>query len=124
MILELWNFFILLITYRYDFYVKSKRVIKIMDQKQKELKKYSDFEKVKKIAEKMGLNPVGISTRKDKKYMIMDNNGDVKHFGLMGYQDFTKTRDMFKRNNFRNRNWKWEHADKYSPAWLSFHLLW
>jgi hypothetical protein len=56
--------------------------------------------------------------------MIKDNNGDVKHFGMMGYKDFTKTDDEKKRNNFRSRNWRWEHADKYSPAFLSFHLLW
>ena len=95
-----------------------------MNQKEKELSKYSDFEKVKKIAKKMGLNPVGISTRKDKKYMIMDKYGDVKHFGLMGYQDFTKHNDESRRNDFLRRNHNWEHADKYSPAWLSYHLLW
>lgn len=95
-----------------------------MDQKEKMVRKYSDPEKVQEKAENMGLNPVGISTRKDKKYMIMDNHGDVKHFGWLGYQDFTKTNDKKKRDNFRSRNHAWEHADKYSPAWLSYHLLW
>ena len=95
-----------------------------MNQKEETLKEYSDPEKVQRNAKKMGLNPVAISTKKDKKYMIKDNNGDVKHFGMMGYKDFTKTDDEKKRNNFRRRNWRWEHADKYSPAFLSFHLLW
>jgi hypothetical protein len=95
-----------------------------MNQKEEALREYSDPEKVQKKAKMMGLNPVVISTKKDKKYMIKDNNGDVKHFGMMGYKDFTKTDDEKKRNNFRSRNWRWEHADKYSPAFLSFHLLW
>ena len=92
--------------------------------KEEELRKYSNPEKVQEKEKKMGLNPVGISTKKDKKYMIMDNHGDVKHFGMMGFKDFTKTEDEKKRKSFRSRNWRWEHADKYSPAYLSFHLLW
>ena len=92
--------------------------------KEEELRKYSNPEKVQEKAKKMGLNPVGISTKKDKKYMIMDNHGDVKHFGQMLYHDFTKTNDEKKREAFKNRNWRWEHADKYSPAYLAYHLLW
>jgi hypothetical protein len=92
--------------------------------KEEELRKYSNPEKVQEKAKKMGLNPVGISTKKDKKYMIMDNHGDVKHFGQMLYHDFTKTNDEKKREAFKNRNWRWEHADKYSPAWFSWNLLW
>ena len=95
-----------------------------MDQKEKELKKYSNLKLVQEKAQKLGLNPVGISTRKDKKYMIMDKHGDVKHFGMMYQQDFTKTGDEKKRTAFRNRNYKWAHADKYSPAFLSYFLLW
>ena len=95
-----------------------------MNQKEKELRKYSDPDKVQKIAKKLGLNPVGISTRKDKKYMIYDNYGDVKHFGLMGYQDFTKHNDESRRDAFLRRNHTWKNADKYSPAYLSYHLLW
>lgn len=95
-----------------------------MNQKEEELRKYSDFEKVQKNAKKMHLNPVGISTRKNKKYMIVDDNGDVKHFGQWLYHDFTKTNDEKKRTAFRNRNWRWAHAEKYSPAFLSYYLLW
>jgi len=95
-----------------------------MENKKQELKKYSDFEKVKENAKKLGLNPVGISTRRDKKYMIMDNYGDVKHFGQMLYQDFTKHGSESRRQDFLSRNHHWKYADKYSPAWLSYHLLW
>ena len=38
--------------------------------------------------------------------------------------DFTKTNDEKKRKPFRNRNWRWAHAEKYSPAFLSYYLLW
>lgn len=92
--------------------------------KSEEIKKYSNPDKVQKIAEKLGLNPVGISSRKDKKYMIYDNKGDVKHFGVMLYQDFTKTNDRNKLKAFMSRNHRWYHAPKYSPAWLSAYLLW
>lgn len=92
--------------------------------KEQELSKYSNFKKVQKIAKKLGLNPVEISSRKSKKYMIHDDEGHVKHFGLMSYQDFTKHMDDVRRNNFRRRNSHWKDAPKYSPAWLSYHLLW
>ena len=92
--------------------------------KEQELSKYSNFKKVQKIAKKLGLNPVEISSRKSKKYMIHDDEGYVKHFGLMSYQDFTKHKDKTRRDNFRRRNVHWKDAPKYSPAWLSYHLLW
>jgi len=95
-----------------------------MNQKKEELKLYSNFEKVKENAEKMGLNPVEISSRKDKKYMIRDDQGKVKHFGQMLYQDYTKTHDEKKRTNFRNRNKRWADAEVYTPAFLSYYLLW
>lgn len=102
--------------------LKSRVIKKIM--KRDEIKKYSNPDKVMKIAKKLGLNPVEISTRKDKKYMIYDNNGDVKHFGQMLYHDYTKTNDKSKLDAFMNRNNRWYHAPKYSPAWLSAYLLW
>ena len=95
-----------------------------MDQKRKELSKFSNINKVQEKAKKLGLNPVEISTRKDKKYMIHDNKGDVKHFGQMFADDFTKHMDDKRRDNFRSRNAAWSHANKYSPAWLSYNLLW
>jgi len=92
--------------------------------KEKEIKLYSNPDKVSKIAKKLGLNPVGISSKKDKKYMIYDNDGHVKHFGVMSYQDFTKHNDQTRLDNFMKRNAKWYDAPKYTPAWLSAHLLW
>jgi hypothetical protein len=95
-----------------------------MSSKSELLKEYSNILKVQKLAKKLGLNPVEISTRKDKKYMVRDDEGHVKHFGLMGYQDYTKHQDETRRNSFLRRNRRWENAPMYSPAWLSYHLLW
>jgi hypothetical protein len=95
-----------------------------MSSKLEQLKLYSDISKVQKRAKKLGLNPVELSSRKDKKYMIRDDQGHVKHFGLMGYQDYTKHLSESRRDAFRRRNHRWENAPKYSPAWLSYHLTW
>ena len=42
----------------------------------------------------------------------------------MGYEDFSKHKDNKRRDNFKKRNIKWGYAQKYTPAWLSFWLLW
>ncbi len=46
------------------------------------------------------------------------------HFGQMGYEDATKHYDLNRINRFKKRNWKWRNAPKYSPAYLSWYLLW
>ena len=58
-----------------------------------------------------------------KKYMVF-NGTKMIHFGQFGYEDYTKHGDEKRRDNFRKRNMKWAYARKYSPAWLSFYLLW
>ena len=91
--------------------------------KLKELRNFSDPEYVMNKAKLMGLNPVHESSRKDKKYMVFDGRKMV-HFGQMGYEDATKHNDLDRINRFRKRNWKWQHSPKYSPAFLSWYLLW
>ena len=88
-----------------------------------ELKQYSDPEYVMNKAQELGLNPVHESSRKDKKYMVFDGTKMV-HFGQMAYEDYTKHNDEKRRMNFRKRNHRWAHAPKYSPANLSYRLLW
>lgn len=88
-----------------------------------ELSKYSDFDLVKKMGRKYGINDIKISTRKDKKYMIL-HDGKLIHFGQMGYEDYTKHRDLHRAELFKKRNAKWADAEKYSPAFLSYYLLW
>lgn len=93
--------------------------------KLKELQKYSDPEIVMSKAKQMGFNPVQISSRKDKKYMVFDGHKMV-HFGQFKppYEDYTKHHDEKRRSNFLKRNHKWAHAPKYSSAFLSYKLLW
>ena len=65
-----------------------------------------------------------LSTSKHKKYMVFDEDGKKIHLGDLRYADYTKTKNKLKRDNFRNRNKIWKDADKYTPAHLSYYLLW
>ena len=87
------------------------------------LSSFSNPEYVKNKAKVMGLNPVYESSRKNKKYTIFDGHKWV-HFGQLGYQDYTRHKDEKRRLSFQKRNHKWENSPVYSPAWLSWHLLW
>ena len=95
----------------------------MQSNKLRELRNYSDPEYVMNKAKMMGLNPVHESSRKDKKYMVFDGRTMV-HFGQMGFEDATKHNDFNRINRFKKRNWKWQNSPKYSPAWLSWFLLW
>lgn len=64
------------------------------------------------------------STRKDKKYMLKSPAGRWIHFGQMGYEDYSKHKNLMRREAFRLRNKKWKDADTYTPAYLSYWLLW
>ena len=66
---------------------------------------------------------IKLSTRKKKKYMIY-LNGKFHHFGDINYEDYTKTLDEEQRADFRLRNADWNNRAYYSPAFLSFNLLW
>jgi hypothetical protein len=68
------------------------------------------------------------STRKDKKYMIIDpQTNKFVHFGAIGYEDATKHNDLnrVKRYLKRAENIKggWKN-DEYSPNNLSIRILW
>ena len=56
--------------------------------------------------------------------MVFDDDGKKIHFGDLRYADYTKTKNKLKRDSFRNRNKEWKDADKYTPAHLSYYLLW
>ena len=86
---------------------------------------YTDYDTVKEKARQMQLGEVYPSTRSDKKYMIENPfTNKIVHWGQMNYEDWTKHRDNERRKNFRNRNAKWANADPYTPAFLSYYLLW
>ena len=91
--------------------------------KLEDLRKFSDPEYVMQKAQVMGLNPIYVSSRKDKKYMVFDGHKMV-HFGQMGYVDATKHQDLDRIQRFKKRNWKWQYSPEYTPAWLSWFLLW
>jgi len=65
-----------------------------------------------------------LSSSRNKKYMVFDEEGKKVHFGSLLYEDYTKHQDKKRRHNFRNRNKRWKDADKYTPAHLSYYLLW
>lgn len=91
--------------------------------KEQDIFLYSNPYKVQQKAQDLYLNPIHLSSRKDKKYMVFDGRKMV-HFGQWGYEDFTKTEDEHKRFLFRRRNKKWADSPVYSPAFLSYYLLW
>ena len=81
------------------------------------------FKKAKKIFGK-DVN-IKLSTRKDKKYMILNpNNNKWVHFGQYPYEDYTKHKDEERRRRFINRNHKWANNDPYTPSFLSYYILW
>jgi len=89
------------------------------------INKYSNPSIVMKKAKELHLNPIQLSSRKDKKYMVLNpKTNKMVHFGQMGYEDYTKHQGENRRELFRKRNHKWATAEKYSPAWLSYYLLW
>jgi len=100
------------------------------NDKLKELMKISNPAKVLKNAIKYFNNPnikIYVSSKKDKKYMIIGLNGKAVHFGQIGYEDYTKHNDNNRRNAYLARatkikgNWA---DDPYSPNSLSINLLW
>ena len=92
-----------------------------------ELNKYSDFKTVNDNAKRLYNKEVFLSTRKNKKYMIMNDDKKWIHFGQLGYEDFTKHRDKQRRELYLKRasklkgDWK---TNIYSPNLLSIVLLW
>jgi len=85
----------------------------------------SNPEEVQRRAMSLHLNPVHLSSQARFKYMVFNGNKMV-HFGSMipPYMDYTKHHDERRRNNFLKRNARWKDAPRYSPAFLSYWLLW
>ena len=93
-----------------------------------ELLKYSNPNSVQDNMNKYLPNTkVYMSTRKDKKYMIKNLDNKWVHYGQMGYEDFTKHRDINRRTLYWKRatnikgNWE---ENLYSPNMLSIMTLW
>ena len=93
------------------------------------IRKYSNPTQVYRLAKKyLGKTAkIGLSTKKEKKYMGTTPDGKIVHFGQMGYEDYTKHKNKTRRKNYLTRarrikgDWK---KNKYSPNNLAIHLLW
>ena len=87
----------------------------------------SDIKKVNKLSRMIYNKNVEPSTRKNKKYMIMNDDHKYIHFGDSRYEDYTKHQDKDRLKNYLSRatkikgNWI---KDKYSPNNLAINLLW
>ena len=87
----------------------------------------SDIKKVNQLGRMIYNKNVEPSTRKNKKYMIMNDDHKYIHFGDLRYEDYTKHQDKDRLKNYLSRatkikgNWR---KDKYSPNQLSINLLW
>lgn len=87
----------------------------------------SNWERIILNAYKYGGEDVVVkpSTRKNKKVMLLNPlTNKWVHFGMKGYSDFTETQDKKKQLSFRQRNARWKDAEKYSPAWGAYYILW
>jgi hypothetical protein len=71
--------------------------------------------------------PLLLSTRQNKKYMVLAPNGKMVHFGDLRYEDFTKHMNLQRRLSYINRatnikgNWS---TNKFSPNNLAINILW
>jgi len=62
--------------------------------------KVSDINKVNKLSRIIYKKTVEPSTRKNKKYMIMNDDHKYIHFGDLRYEDYTKHQDLKRLNNY------------------------
>ena len=68
-----------------------------------------------------------LSTSKNKKYMVFNEDGKKVHFGSIIHEDHTKHKDKKRRLNYLKRasnikgNWR---QNPFSPNMLSIILLW
>jgi hypothetical protein len=94
-----------------------------------QLLQYSDVKQVIKNAKHyLGSNvKVYVSTRANKKFMIMKPDGKWSHFGQIGFEDFTKHKNNDRRDAYLARatkiKGKWRD-DPYSPNNMSIAILW
>ena len=92
----------------------------------------SKLQKIRMIAKKKKIDgEINISTRKGKKFMIRSPEGKLIHFGAKNSTTFLEGASEEKRKSYRARHSKIILKDgrraidvRYSPAFLSWHLLW
>ena len=90
----------------------------------------SNFEHANMNSMRLYDKPLLISTRKHKKYMILNDNNKYVHFGSIFYEDFLKHKDIDRQmryikrfQNLLDSNNK-SLNNQYSPYNLSLYILW
>ena len=58
-----------------------------------------------------------LSTSKNKKYMVFDENGKKIHFGSIIHEDYTKHKNTKRRFNYLKR------ASDINDKWKKIHLV-
>ncbi len=91
--------------------------------------KWSNPIQVRKMADKyLGKDiPIYLSNKKDKKYMVENPEGKFISFGQLGFEDFTKHKNLERRKRYltRTANMRGDWKDnKYSANNLSRNILW
>ena len=87
----------------------------------------SNWERIILNAYKQGGDDLVVkpSIRDNKKAMLLNPvTNKWIHFGQKGYDDYTEHQDEKRLRYFRQRNAKWKDAEKYSPAWAAYYILW
>ena len=87
----------------------------------------SDIKKVNKLSRMIYRKTVEPSTRKNKKYMIMNDDHKYIHFGDLRYEDATVHNDPVRISRYLKRATKIKgdcKKEKYSPNNLAINLLW
>ena len=106
------------------------RTRKMKTKFNKSLRKWSNRRQAQKMAYKYLGKTAKLypASNPEKKYSIYDEKNDKwVNFGQIGYEDFTKHKDINRRHNYLTRtkhmrgDWK---SNKYSANNLSRNILW
>jgi len=110
--------------------MNHSRIKKMKPTFKKSLRKWSTPRQAQKMAYKYLGKTAKLypAINHEKKYSIYDpKNHKWVNFGQIGYEDFTKHKDVTRRRNYLTRtkhmrgNWK---SNKYSANNLSRNILW
>ena len=91
------------------------------------INKVSDFHKANMNSMQLYNKPLFLSSQMNKKYMIMNDNNKLVHFGDIRFEDFLKHGDYRRRSLYYKRSSKIKGHwidNIYSPNMLSMRILW
>lgn len=76
---------------------------------------------------KLYVSAYGYSSRKNKKYYIVNKDGNKIHFGSLDYEDFLIHKDPIRQDKYKKRFKSLYIKNKdniNSPLYWSYNLLW